>query len=149
MSQVFLFLALVSLVLAATAACNSPPEQIPERDTSSVSATSTPPSLTAVTPTIPLDETTEPVPAATPTPTNSPTPARSLNTQELASLQGAIQDAAEMVDIVNQCAAQDGDTPPDIAVSINEQSRWYADAVINHRECIASELTGVDFTEGN
>lgn len=78
----------------------------------------------------------------------SPLTSKDLTPQQSTQLEKAIEDAGQLVSVINSCAAEQGDAPPSTRVGLEAQKAWYAEAVFHYRECVASRVTGVNFEGG-
>ena len=78
-----------------------------------------------------------------------PSGARDLTSQQATELERAIEDAGQLVSTINDCAKEQGNSPPSPGTRLEEQHIWYADAVFRYRHCIASKITGVSFEENS
>ena len=152
-------LVLTILLIAALAACGGDaPEPGLATDTpeaTSVSITATTPGPTDSPTSVPgptsagdpqsatrLAPATLPVVQATPT-----SKSRALPPRQAAGLEKAIEDAGSLVNVIDSCATAQGDIPPISTAPLEEQRRWYAEAVFQYRDCVASKTTGVNFEE--
>ena len=122
----------------------------PDLSPTAVSVTLQPESPLAVATPQPTISLSTPIPIASPQPTIPLSiPNRSLTSEESSSLQASINEAGQTVELINQCAAENGQGPPAPNDAIETQIQWYSNAVIEFRECIASKLANVDFSGDN